>query len=66
MVTPRKFTRTEWRDLARGQRALAVKTEADIERNRTTSMEAFFINARQKHLELAELCEGWAKLTPPD
>ena len=61
MVTLRRFTATEWRDLARGQRALAVQTEEQIEKNRTTTMEGFFIKAREVHLELAELCELYAK-----
>lgn len=66
MVTLRRFTATEWRDLARGQRVLAEQTREQAEKNRTTTMEASFIRAREKHLEMAAMCEEWAKLAPPD
>lgn len=62
---PRQFTATEWKNLARGQRVLAIQTEQEIEKNRTTTMEAAFIRARETHLELAALCEEWAKRAPP-
>lgn len=60
-MAPRPFTPLEWKNLARGQRALAVQTEEQIEKNRTTTMEGFFIEARKAHLELAARCEEWAK-----
>lgn len=66
MVTLRKFTATEWRDMARGQRILAAQSEEQAEKNRKTTMEGSFVRAREKHLELAAMCEEWAKLVPPD
>lgn len=62
----RKFTRTEWRDLARGARCLARIDEESIERNKGTTVVPQFEEYRRQHLELADLCERWAELTPPD
>src|SRR6185312_15687198 len=56
----RQFTEAEWRDLARGQRALAFNAEKALEANAKTSSASHFEQARQHHLELAELCEQWA------
>ena len=58
------FTATEWRDLARGARALANQCAADRDRNKSTSMEAFFEAARKKQLDLAQRCEELAKRAP--
>jgi hypothetical protein len=58
----RKFTATEWIDLARGQRVLAIKAEESLERNKATTAASQFVTAREYHLKLAALCEEWAKL----
>jgi len=60
----RKFTKLEWADLARGQRALAYKAEQDLERNKATTVASQFEHAREHHLKLAEACEKWAELAP--
>lgn len=61
MVKPRKFTATEWRDLARGSRCLAGKDDEAIERNKGTTIVPQFEESKRAHLEVAELCEYWAK-----
>jgi hypothetical protein len=60
MVTPRKFTATEWRDLARGCRALIHLDEEGIERNKATTVVGQFERSKAHHQELLELCEHWA------
>lgn len=60
MVTPRKFTATEWRDLARGCRALVKLDEDAIERHKASTVAGQFEETRQLHLEMVELCEHWA------
>jgi len=66
MVTPRKFTATEWRDLARGCRALVKLDEEGIERNKGTSMTGQFERSKRRHEEMVELCEYWATRAPAD
>lgn len=60
------FTRTEYRDLARGCRALARQAEEDAKKHKGTSAEPGFEKARQHHLEMATRCEELAKRAPPD
>ena len=60
MVTPRKFTATEWRDLARGCRALITLDEEGIEKNKHTSVVGNFERSKRLHEEMVELCEYWA------
>jgi hypothetical protein len=62
----RKFTRTEWLDLARGCRALATMDEESRLKNERSTMEAMFARTREHHLEMAKICEYWARLAPPD
>lgn len=65
-MTPRKFTATEWRDLARGCRALADRDAAAMEKHGRTSVASQFERSQALHLEMALICEQWAELTPPD
>lgn len=62
----RKFTATEWRDLARGCRALASKDEEALKQNKDTTVAPQFERSRQRLLELAKACEAWANVAPPD
>lgn len=60
MVKPRKFTATEWRDLARGCRALVKMDEEGIEKNKRTTVVGNFERSKRLHEEMVELCEYWA------
>jgi hypothetical protein len=62
----RKFTATEWHDLARGCRALAVQEEKSLEQNKGTTVAPQFERSRQHFLEMAKECEEWANVAPPD
>lgn len=62
----KEFTRTQWHDLARGCRALALQAEESAKKHQGTSAEPAFEKARRYHLELAAGCEEWAKVAPPD
>jgi hypothetical protein len=57
MVTPRNVTATEWRDLARGQRILAMKDAEEYERRKDQSNAERYPEFQKLH---AELCEHWA------
>lgn len=61
MVTLRRFTGAEWRDLARGIRHLIRQDEEGIERNKKTTVEQQFVRSRELHEEMLELCELYAK-----
>lgn len=61
MVTLRRFTGAEWRDLGRGLRLLIRQDEEAIERNRTSTLEAQFARSKALHEEMFELCELYAK-----
>ena len=56
------FTAVEWRDLARGCRALANMDEESRKKNEKTTAEAGFTASRKLHLEMAERCEHNASL----
>lgn len=62
MVTPRKFTGTEWRDLARGCRFLAKMDREEYEQRikNDQSHPGRCLELEKLHLEIAELCEYWA------
>lgn len=62
MVKPRAFTACEWRDLARGCRALVKLDEEALQRHRSSSMESSFERTKKLHEEMAELCEHWANV----
>lgn len=57
MVMPRRFTATEWRDLARGCRALIRLDDEAIERNKNSTILPQFEKIKNLHLEMVELCE---------
>lgn len=59
-MRPRKFTATEWRDLARGCRALVSLDEEAIERNQHSTLLPQFEETKRHHEEMVELCEYWA------
>lgn len=61
MVTLRRFTGAEWRDLGRGLRLLLRQDDEAIERNKTSTIEWRFIDAKKHREEMLELCELYAK-----
>jgi hypothetical protein len=60
MVSPRKFTGTEWRALASGCRLLAMKYAESYEKTPNYSQSSGYLELKALHEELAELCEYWA------
>lgn len=59
MVTPRKFTGTEWHDLARGCRILATRDAEEYQRRIHETGAERYLEFEKIHREMAELCEHW-------
>lgn len=61
MVTLRRFTGAEWRDLGRGIRHLIRQDEEAIEQHKTSTLEPQFVRSKELHEEMSEICELYAK-----
>lgn len=61
MVRLRRFTGSEWRDLARGLRGLVKMDDEAIERNVRSTVLPQFEKTKRLHEEMIELCELYAK-----
>lgn len=59
MVTPRKFTGTEWHALACGARVLARMQVEAYEQHKSYSNAERYLEFQKLYEELAELCDYW-------